>query len=166
MRLLFIVLLATPAVVDAQVYRWIDERGTTHYSNAPPPGGVKPTLVDIEAKPGAPSADTTECHTVRCQGERMEERVARRDQAEARAAAERVIRAPKPARGLEFRKYISIQRGMSEGELIGLAGPADLAFRDRDLRTYTYLPTSADPFTTTVTVVRGRVSEVERVRKF
>ena len=34
------------------------------------------------------------------------------------------------------------------------------------LKTYTYLPTSADPFTTTITLVGGRVSEIERVRKF
>jgi hypothetical protein len=34
------------------------------------------------------------------------------------------------------------------------------------MRTYTYLPTSADPFTTTVTLVGGRVSEIERIRKF
>jgi hypothetical protein len=34
------------------------------------------------------------------------------------------------------------------------------------LRSYSYLPTSADPFTTTITLVGGRVSEVERVRKF
>ena len=31
---------------------------------------------------------------------------------------------------------------------------------------YTYLPTSSDPFTTTVTVIGGRVNHIERVRKF
>jgi hypothetical protein len=31
---------------------------------------------------------------------------------------------------------------------------------------YTYLPTPADPFTTTITLVGGRVSELDRVRKF
>jgi hypothetical protein len=34
------------------------------------------------------------------------------------------------------------------------------------LKTYTYLPTPGDPFTTTITLVGGRVSELERVRKF
>jgi hypothetical protein len=127
---------------------------------------VKPTIVDIDAKSGPPSADSRECHTVRCQGERMEERMARREEAEARAAAQRAAAAPPPVRGLEFRKYLWIQRGMSEGELVGLAGTPDLMFQDRSFRTYTWLPTPADPFTTTVTLVRGRVNEIERVRKF
>ena len=34
------------------------------------------------------------------------------------------------------------------------------------MKTYTYLPTPADPFFTTITLVGGRVSELERVRKF
>jgi hypothetical protein len=34
------------------------------------------------------------------------------------------------------------------------------------VRTYTYYPTPADPFTTTVTLVHGRVTEIERVRRF
>ncbi len=43
-----------------------------------------------------------------------------------RIAAERAAAAPKPARGLEFRKYISIQRGITEGELLGIADEPDL----------------------------------------
>jgi hypothetical protein len=108
----------------------------------------------------------------------MEERIRHRDEADARAVAERAANAPKPVRGLEFRKYISIHRGMSEGELLSVAGEPDfiadqgttpVSRRGRggfEVRTWTYLPTSADPFTTTVTLVGGRVGEVERVRKF
>ena len=39
-------------------------------------------------------------------------------------------------------------------------------FRDRSFKTYTWLPVPADPFTTTVMLVSGRVNEIERVRKF
>jgi|SRR5688572_10294960 hypothetical protein len=178
MRLLPILLLLCAATVDAQVYRWVDAKGTVHYSNSPPPAGVKATKLDIDTQPGVPAPDSKECYSVRCQGERMEERIRRRDEADARAAAERAANAPKPVRGLEFRKYISIQRGMSEGELLGIAGEPDfiadqgttpVSRRGRggfEVRTWTYLPTSADPFTTTVTLVGGRVGEVERVRKF
>ena len=56
--------------------------------------------------------------------------------------------------------------GMTEGELLGIAGEPDLRSRDRSLRTYTYMPTPADPFTTTILLVRGRVHEIERERKF
>ena len=173
----------------AQVHRWVDARGTVHYSDSPPPSGVQSTTLDIDAKPGPASPDTSECYSVRCQGERMEERIARREALEAKLAADRIALAPKPVRGLEFRKYISIERGMTEGELLGIAGEPDLVSHQgaaiaapatvqtaRRLRggaravlslsSYTYLPTSADPFTTTITLVGGRVSDVERVRKF
>jgi hypothetical protein len=178
MRHLTILLLLYAVTVDAQVYRWVDAKGTVHYSDSPPPAGVSATKLDIDTKPGAPAPDSTDCYTVRCQGERMEERIRHRDEADARALAERAANAPKPVRGLEFRKYISIQRGMSEGELLSVAGEPDfiadqgttpVSRRGRggfEVRTWTYLPTSADPFTTTVTLVGGRVGEVERVRKF
>ena len=161
------VLLFAAAPAMAQVYRWVDEKGTVHYSNATPPAGVKATLIDRDAKAGPPSPESRECYTVRCQGERMEQRLARREELETRLAAERAAAAPKPPRGLEFRSYISIRRGMSEGEFLTYAGAPDLLFSDVfSDRTYTYLPTVADPFTTTVVIIQGRVSGIERVRKF
>src|SRR5687767_6511017 len=168
MRLAFIVLACLASfAASAQVYRWVDGKGRVHYSNDTPPPGVQATTVNIDAQPGPPSVDTTECHTLRCQGERMEQRMARREVLDAQLAAERAAVSPPPVRGLEFRKYVSIQRGMSEGELLGIAGEPDLRVgTSRSSRTYTYMPTPADPFTTTVTLLRGRVSEIERVRKF
>ena len=78
---------------------------------------------------------------------------------------------------------------MTEGEVLGYAGPPDFGAHQGvayaapstvqvgpDLRaaarvgwslsTWTYLPTTADPFTTTITFVGGRVSDIERIRKF
>jgi len=187
--LLFAVLSVLAFAASAQVYRWVDEKGTVHYSDAAPPSGVNAKLVDIDAKSAPPSTDSGECYTVRCQGERLEQRLARREEAEARLAAERTASAPRPPRGLDFRKYVSIQRGMTEGEVLGIAGDPDLlvdqglaisapttvqtgrnlrgaARTALALRTYTYLPTPGDPFTTTITLVGGRVSEIERIRKF
>lgn len=162
---LLLLIFATP--VSAQVYRWVDEKGTVHYSNAKPPTGVKATVVDPNAKAGPPSPESLECYTVRCQGERMEQRLARREELETRLAAERAAAAPPRPRGLEFRAYISLSRGMSEGELVTIAGPPDLLFSDvYASKNYTYLPTAADPFTTTVTVIGGRINQIERVRKF
>jgi hypothetical protein len=162
----FLALLFVPAIASAQVYRWVDKSGTVHYSNQTPPEGVKAATLPIDAPPGAPSPETQECYTVRCQGERMEQRIAQRQAAEAASAAERAASAPPQARGLDFRRYVSLQRGMSEGELVAIAGAPDLFFRDFSFNTYTWLPTPGDPFTTTVTVVSGRISEIERVRKF
>ena len=90
---------------------------------------------------------------------------------------------------MDFRKYLSITRGMSEGEVLGIAGEPDLKadqgiaisapttvqisrnFRTAAreglvMKTYTYMPVPGDPFTTTITLVGGRVSEIERIRKF
>lgn len=166
MRLVAAIALMAPLLAAAQIYRWTDQAGTVHYSSDPPPKGVSATKLDIDARPGPTSADSQECYTVRCQGERMEARLAQRQAAEAREAQERAATVPYQPHGLDFRKYISIQRGMSEGELVAIAGAPDLLFRDFSFRTYTWLPTPADPFTTTVTIVGGRVSEIERVRKF
>src|SRR5688572_22860359 len=125
MRFLLLAVLVLAAPAHAQVYRWIDARGTVHYSNAPPPTAAKADKLDIDARPGPASVDTTECHSVRCQGERMEDRQARREVLDTRLSAERVALTPPPARGLEFRKYISLQRGMTEGEVMAIAGPPD-----------------------------------------
>jgi hypothetical protein len=160
-------LLIFATSVSAQVYRWVDEKGTVHYSNAKPRAGVKAVVVDPNAKPGPPSPESQECYTVRCQGERMERRLAQREELETRLAAERAAAAPPRARGLDFRSYISLSRGMSEGELLTIAGAPDLLFSDiYASKNYTYLPTAADPFTTTITVIGGRINNIERVRKF
>lgn len=160
-----IFLIALPAA--AEVYRWVDEKGTVHYSNEAPPKGVKATKVDLEAEPRAAVNEGAECYTVRCQGERLEQRLARREQIEAREAAERAAVTPRPAKGLDFRKYVAIHRGMTEGEFITIAGEPDLLLWDSGpVKTYTYFPTPGDPFTTTVVLRHGRISDIERVRKF
>ena len=185
----FLFLMGLSLGASAQIYRWVDASGRVNFSNSAPPEGVKATVVDANAKEGPPAAGSAECYTIRCQGDRMEERERRRESEASKAAAERAAAEPKRARGLEFRKYISITRGMSEGELLGIAGEPDLmadqgiAFAapstvqvNRRFRTaateglrmvtYTYLPIPGDPFITTITLVGGRVSEMERVRKF
>jgi len=164
---LLFALLACATSACAQVYRWVDEKGRVNYSNAAPPAGVKSTVVDADAKAGAPSPDTQDCYTLRCQGERMERRIAQREELETRLAAERAAAVPPPPRGLDFRNYLSLYRGMSEGELLTVAGAPDFLSSDvfADKR-YTYFPTPANPFTTTVSIVGGRVNHIERVRKF
>ena len=190
--LLVTALLLVSAPAAAQIYRWVDQNGNVHYSNIRPPKNVPATIVDADAKestPGPLPAESGECYTIRCQGERMEERQRRREEAEARDAAERIANTPRPARGLDFRNYVRIQRGMTEGELMVIAGEPDVksdqgvaiaapqtvqvgrhfataARTGLAMKTYTYLPTPADPFVTTITLVGGRVSEIERVRKF
>lgn len=185
----FLLLICFSLGASAQIYRWTDANGRVNFSNTPPPQGVKSTVVDPDAREGPPAAESTDCYTIRCQGERMDERQRKRQSEVERMNAERAAAAPPRFRGLEFRKYISIQKGMTEGELLGIAGEPDLkadqgiaiaapttvqvdrnfstaARQGLALRTYTYMPVPGDPFTTTITLVGGRVSEIERVRKF
>lgn len=189
MRTLLLICLLAAGPAAAQTYRWVDQNGQVHYSNIKPPKGVDAKVIDPDAKAGPPAAESTECHTIRCQGERMEERQRKRDAEEAKLATERAAVAAKQPRGLDFRKYISIQRGMTEGELLSIAGEPDMKTdqgaayaapatvqADRNFIAganmvsraivYTYLPTPGDPFTTTITLIGGRVSDLDRARKF
>jgi hypothetical protein len=171
--LLLVALLLAAGALHAQIYRWVDQNGRVQYSNEKPPKEFKATVVDPDAKAGPAGPESTECHTVRCQGERLEARQRQRDADDAKAAAARAAAAPKAPRGLDFRDYVRIQRGMSEGELLTIAGEPDFVSDQgfagagaQRMKSWTYLPTSADPFTTTITLIGGRVSDLDRVRKF
>ncbi|MFY9316496.1 MAG: DUF4124 domain-containing protein [Burkholderiales bacterium] len=183
------ILLLAAGAAHAQIYRWVDQNGRVQYSNQKPPKEIKATVVDPDAKAGPEAPGSPECYTARCQGERLEARQRQRDAGDAKDAAARAAAAPKAPRGLDFRNYVRIQRGMTEGELLGIAGEPDFVSDqgiaidaptavqvDRNTRvaasggqrmvSWTYLPTPGDPFTTTITLIGGRVSELDRARKF
>ncbi len=167
MRTAFLaVLLLSASFATAQMYRWVDERGTVHYSNEAPPPGVNAAKVDIDADARVPVSETAECYTAQCEAQRLDQRIARRQQIEARVAAERSAPAARKARGLEARTYAALSRGMSENELLEIAGEPDLLLWDsRTVKTYTYYPTDTEPYATTVTLLNGRVTEIERLRR-
>lgn len=57
MRLLVLgSMLVFTAVASAQMYRWVDKDGRVHYTNTPPPAGVKSRTLATPATPSAPSA--------------------------------------------------------------------------------------------------------------
>lgn len=49
MPLLLIALMCVPLAVCAQVYKWKDAHGTVHFSDTPPPHGIKYTRVKTVA---------------------------------------------------------------------------------------------------------------------
>lgn len=59
--------------VSAQVYKWVDERGVTHYSERPPAATkAKPARkLDITLRGNDPPPSEQECSTIRCQYERL-----------------------------------------------------------------------------------------------
>lgn len=61
------------APASAQVYKWVDERGVTHYSERPPANAkARPTRkLDITLRGNDLPASEQECRTIRCQYERL-----------------------------------------------------------------------------------------------
>lgn len=55
MLLHFLILAATAAPALGQVYKWVDERGVTHYGERPPQGGKASEVPDKLGSPGGTS---------------------------------------------------------------------------------------------------------------
>jgi len=56
----FLILATATASALAQVYKWVDERGVTHYGERPPQGGKASEVPDRLGSPGGTSARKTE----------------------------------------------------------------------------------------------------------
>src|SRR5258708_39652254 len=56
----FLILMAVAAPALAQVYKWVDERGVTHYGERPPQGGKASEVPDRLASPPARGGTRTE----------------------------------------------------------------------------------------------------------
>lgn len=181
-RLLLILLMAIAQPAAGQIYKWVDSKGMVHYSDDPPKG-ANPVPVNVGPQ-GATTGDPKECHTIKCQGERLEAAKAREAEAKARQKAKTPPAAP-PPRGLAFDKFIRLQKGMSEGEVLVQAGPPDQAVEEGKsfssvvlpsgistkpgfhvVKSYYYFPTDADPFTTRIVLTGGIVTDLQRTRKF
>jgi hypothetical protein len=150
------------------VFRSVDENGTPSFSQVPPSGRaskpveLKPLSGSIDsARPVLPTQAPSRAPTV--------------PTAPAPPAVPTPAAGTEPAprasgpRGLPFETYILIRRGMSEGELLGRAGPPD--YRGNEINrglvqeSWYYLPTATDPFTTIIQMRGGRVVDTERIRK-
>ncbi len=55
-----IVLLLVAPLVSAQVYKWTDAHGTTHYSESPPPAGTKYSQVSVSGGDEPASSSSTD----------------------------------------------------------------------------------------------------------
>ena len=166
--LLLFATLCCIAAAAQPAYKWVDERGGVHYGEKPP-ANVRAAPVDTQPY-GVESGDT-ECHTIRCQGERLEADKRRQAEQEEREARLQAVTPQAPAvRGMDFNTYIRLERGMSEGELLQRAGPPDYAALDSSIygvkKSFYYYPTAANPYTTIVTMAGGRILNLERVKKF
>ena len=89
-----VIMLAAQPVAVARTYKWVDEKGTTHYSRSRPAGhaSIEMVLEPVRAE----HADGDACESLSCRAARLER--ARRDReaaaAKIRDAAERAARRP------------------------------------------------------------------------
>ncbi len=78
--------------------------------------------------------------------------------------------AAEAARGMGLNTYIRLQQSMTEGELLSRAGAPDHVAVEgvspHVTKSFYYYPTTSDPFITVVTVRGGRISNLERTKKF
>ncbi len=145
--------------VGGEVFRSVDDNGTPSFSQSPPTGRAS---APVELKPLSGTIDTVKPAPAPVPAPAA--RVA--PPPPAPPVAPVAERAP---RGLPFETYILIRRGMSEGELLGRAGPPD--YRGNEVNrgllqeSWYYLPTPSDPFTTIIQIRGGRVVDTERIRK-
>jgi hypothetical protein len=147
-----------------EVFRSVDENGTPSFSQSPPSGRASQP---VELKPLSGSIDTVKPvpGPVAAPAPRV---VPPPPPPQAAPGAERTPSGGAP-RGLSFETFILIRRGMSEGELLGRAGPPD--YRGNEVNrgllqeSWYYLPTASDPFTTIIQLRGGRVVDTERIRK-
>lgn len=78
---LWVALCAAPAA--AQMYKWVDEKGVTHYSEKPPPGRKAQQMQSAPAAPSAPAASPAEAASTWSDKERdFKRRSIERDQDE------------------------------------------------------------------------------------
>ena len=166
MRALIGLLLAgaAGACLAAEVYRWVDEKGVVNYGEKPPAN-----------RPSRPvsteSGGTIETGTLYGQKTEPAKGGATGGAQYPQAAPVPAFLPPPPVsvRGMDFDTYIRLQGGMTEGELLLRAGRPDHesvdSFRRDIVKTFYYFPTSANPYTTVVTLRGGRIFNIERIKK-
>ena len=137
----------------AEAYRWVDEKGVTNYGEKPP---ASRPATPVNTSPGA---------IIESSGQFEKNAPAERP---SRFASEPLPGAVPGPRGMEFNVFVQLQRGMTEGELLQRAGKPDhVALESFEIqKTYYYFPTPGNPYTTAVTMRSGRISEIERIKKF
>lgn len=152
---------AATSACSAELYKWVDEKGVVTYGEKPPantratPVNTHPSAVVETGGPLNPGTDGD-----------------RRRTSEGAPPAPSMPASPLPAnaRGMAFDVYIRLQQGMTEGELLQRAGKPDHESVENlqrfIVKTYYYFPTTANPYTTVVTLRGGRIQEVDRIKKF
>jgi hypothetical protein len=60
-----------PLVPMAQVYKWVDQNGVTHYGERPPASAAPASKLDIDLQGNGPAVPPPGCYSIQCQYERL-----------------------------------------------------------------------------------------------
>jgi hypothetical protein len=127
---LALALVVATSAADAAIYKWVDDKGVTHYSEQPPPGKKKPEPVPIRSQP-APAASqgpqgtsdrkTWQQQEAEFQQRRVDQEMQRkkretRDQSDAAARLRRCVLARQNLYGLE--QKVPVYRINEKGERV------------------------------------------------
>jgi len=151
--LIFLALLVVVLTLGATVYKWVDEKGVTHYSETPPASEQRAKKIEVQpsspaagAEAGRKSWQEKEVEFQKRQAEREEARkqeqaaeaAARRD---ARIREERCAAAKKNLETLQIRR--PVYRLDEKGERVYLDDPgraAEIARMKKEIETYCKTP--------------------------
>lgn len=162
--LLFLCALTLSATcLAAGAWKWVDEKGVTHYGDAPPPASAT-KVQPVDTRPYGPGGSGCSA----CDWRALE----RSDRAQPPAAGAPAVpqaTAQSSARGMDYNVYIRLSTGMDEGELLSRAGPPDSQsvenLEDYIVKSYYYMPTPANPYITTVKLRGGSIVSINRTKK-
>jgi conjugal transfer/entry exclusion protein len=114
-------LCAASLAAQAQMYKWVDDKGVTHYSAEPPPEGAKGAAkVEIKTAPAAPSAGKDDWKAKELQSRQLRaKQEAAEDKAKAQDGAQRRERCMRAADRLDtYRSQIPVYRFNDRGEKV------------------------------------------------
>ncbi|PZP62828.1 MAG: hypothetical protein DI596_03465 [Azospira oryzae] len=174
-------------------YKWKDAKGGIHYGDTPPWGvDAERVIEDARYAVNPEACRTIRCQLDRIQASKRLE--AEAEAAAARPEASRALPSPRGLpfevfvhlrRGMTESEVLSragppdlqsvegvdeVQQTLAEaqptGPRHGRGFSSVRVIGSRVVKTWTYLPTASDAFTTVITFRGGRVENIERIRKF
>ena len=192
---LAVVLMLLASLVQADVYKWVDHNGIVHYGDTPP-ANAKSRSVDLHFADSAPTIDVNSCCVAKEDPLKRAEQppvyivfaaeppvpspaprgmdfdvfiMLRHGMSE----GELLQRAGPPdfesTDGNSVRAIALTRRGRPIDHLQGwrVRGPViPYGIRNLIVKTFYYYPTFSNPFTTVLTLIGGRITDLQRTRQF
>ena len=191
---LSVVLMMLASLVQAEVYKWVDRNGIVHYGDTPP-ANARARSVDLRSAGSPTTSDVNACCVPKGDPPKPAAQpvyivlaaepaapnpaprgldfgtyiMLRRGMSE----GELLQRAGPPdfesTEGNSVQAFVPFRRGRPIDHVHGRHGRGlviPYGFNNLIVKTFYYYPTLSNPFTTELTLVGGRISDLQRTRQF